>query len=83
MAAGHLATFAGAVVTGSPAAPPDQQVQGRARIATLDDKATGNYLAGLHLRAAMIWINGLAQTTHRSRPDTCSGAVTTHVHGVR
>lgn len=50
-AAGHLATFAGAVVTGSPAAPPDQQVQGRARIATLDDKATGNYLAGLHLRA--------------------------------
>jgi len=63
VAAGHLATFVGAV-TGSPVAPPDQQAQGGRGIATRYGKTPGSYLASLHLRAAMIWIKDLTQTTH-------------------
>lgn len=33
-------------------------------IATRYDKPPGSYLAGLHLRASMIWIKDLTQTTH-------------------
>ncbi len=32
-------------------------------IATRYDKTPGSYLAGLHLRASMIWINDLTRTT--------------------
>ncbi len=32
-------------------------------IATRFDKAPGSYLAGLHLRASMIWIKDLTRTT--------------------
>lgn len=33
-------------------------------IATRYDKTPGSYLAGIHLRASMIWIKDLTQTTH-------------------
>lgn len=33
-------------------------------IATWYDKTPGSYLAGLHLRASMIWIKDLTRTTH-------------------
>ena len=33
-------------------------------IATRYDKTPESYLAGLHLRASMIWIKDLARTTH-------------------
>ncbi|MFE5597539.1 IS5/IS1182 family transposase, partial [Streptomyces sp. NPDC056549] len=33
-------------------------------IATRFDKTPESYLAGLHLRASMIWIKDLAKTTH-------------------
>ncbi|KIZ16982.1 hypothetical protein SNA_18640 [Streptomyces natalensis ATCC 27448] len=32
-------------------------------VATRDDKTPESYLAGLHLRASMIWIRDLTQTT--------------------
>ncbi|MFF0051746.1 IS5/IS1182 family transposase, partial [Streptomyces sp. NPDC005498] len=33
-------------------------------IATRYDKTPGSYLAGLHLRASMIWIKDLTRTNH-------------------
>jgi transposase len=38
--------------------------------ATRYDKTPDSYLAGLHLRASMIWIKDLTRTAHRSRLDT-------------
>ncbi|MFE6758227.1 hypothetical protein ACFVDQ_32350 [Streptomyces sp. NPDC057684] len=32
-------------------------------IATRYDRTPQSYLAGMHLRASMIWINGLTRTT--------------------
>lgn len=57
------------------AAYPTNRLKAWRGIATRFDKKPEGYLAGLHLRASMIWIKDLAKTIPRSRPNTLPNAL--------